>query len=140
MDKKKIILIIAPIVILGAIIFTTITIINNNKKEKNEVDKIDVIKTKTNLDDINVDKLKVTNQALLKRNDISYYNANVVNNSNADYHIDYLYVTFTIENETKKVLALYDTTIKANEKTNVSITFDSDISKVSKISYSIEKK
>lgn len=140
-DNKRIVLIvIAVIAFIGAIIFAIMTINKSNKKaEEFKIDGIDIIKNKDILKDTKVDTLDITNQVLYNKNDSSSFSAIINNNNDTDYYIKELYVVFNIGEEKKKILVTRDTTIKANDKKVIDISFDSDMLNVTKIDYMIEK-
>ena len=138
MDKKKILFIIGIvlIVILGIIA------INIGKKSSNtEPPKTDNL-NESILKDTTVENLSITNQSVVTRDGLSTYMANLENMASETKHIDYLYITFTINNEENNVLALKDTDLEPNGKLPIIINFDADISKASKVTYEItnEKK
>ena len=138
MDKKKILFIIGIvlIVILGIIA------INIGKKSSNtEPPKTDNL-NESILKDTTVENLSITNQSVVTRDGLSTYMANLENKASETKHIDYLYITFTINNEENNVLALKDTNLEPNGKLPIIINFDADISKASKVTYEItnEKK
>ena len=70
---------------------------------------------------------------------MSTYNAIATNKTNNDYSINTLYVTITIGDDDIKTIALSDITIKPNESKNITVSFDRDLSKLTKITYEINK-
>ena len=133
MDRRKILFLvgIVLIVILGVIAI----IIGRNNKTVVTDDKLndDILK------DTMVDNLSITNQSVITRDEVSTYMANFTNTSNTSYQIDNLYIVFTVNGEELKALLMSNINIKENEMIPVSINFDRDISKATKVEYKIEK-
>ena len=138
MDKKKVLLIVSTIVILASVV-ASIYIISTKKEEPEDlIEGINLPENKDILKDATIENLKITNVSLLTRDGISSYKAEVVNNTNNDIEIDSLYVVFHENEQENKILALKNTKITANNKTYIDITSESDLSKVTKIEYTLE--
>lgn len=139
-DYKKIILIsIIVLAISGTITFLVLTFNNNEEKEEFKIEGIDIASNKDILKDTKVDTLEVTNQVLYNRDNMSNYSAIIKNDNTTDYNIKSLYVVFTVNDETIKMLATEDSTIKANNQKIINISFDKDILSTTKIEFIIEK-
>lgn len=139
-DYKKIILIsIIVLAISGTITFLVLTFNNNEEKEEFKIEGIDIASNKDILKDTKVDTLEVTNQVLYNRDNMSNYSAIIKNDNTTDYNIKSLYVVFTVNDETIKMLATEDSTIKANNQKIINISFDKDILSTTKIEFIMEK-
>ena len=139
-DYKKIILIsIIVLAISGTITFLVLTFNNNEEKEEFKIEGIDIASNKDILKDTKVDTLEVTNQVLYNRDNMSNYSAIIKNDNTTDYNIKRLYVVFTVNDETIKMLATEDSTIKANNQKIINISFDKDILSTTKIEFIMEK-
>lgn len=139
-DYKKIILIsIIVLAISGTITFLVLTFNNNEEKKEFKIEGIDIASNKDILKDTKVDTLEVTNQVLYNRDNMSNYSAIIKNDNTTDYNIKSLYVVFTVNDETIKMLATEDSTIKANNQKNINISFDKDILSTTKIEFIMEK-
>ena len=142
MDKKKVTLIVSILVIILSVVLSVIIINNKNEKEEtpnNVIEGITLPETKDILNDATVENLKITNISLLTRDGKSIYKAQVVNDTNEDIEIDSLYVIFYEGENQNKIPALKYSKITANNKTYISISSESDLSKTNKIEYVIEK-
>ena len=64
--------------------------------------------------------------------------ATAKNETENDYYVDVLYITFTNGNATHKIPVLSNITIKANESELITLTLDSDISDTTKIDYELK--
>ena len=140
MDKKKVTLIVSILVIILSVILSILIITNKEDEEKpsNVINGITLPETKDILKDTTVENLKITNISLLTRDGMSTYKAQVVNETDKDINIDSLYVIFYEGEEQKKIPALKDSIVKANDKTYINISFETDLSKTTKIEYVIE--
>ena len=129
MDKKKILFIIGLvlIVILGIIA------INISKKNK-EPEPVDTLNENI-LKDTTVDGLRITNQAVITRDGISTYTANITNETSETKYIDEFYITFTVDGKEISTLAIKDTNITSNQTLPISLMYDEDISKATKVEY-----
>ncbi len=129
MDKKKILFIIGLvlIVILGIIA------INISKKNK-EPEPVDTLNEEI-LKDTTVDGLHITNQAVITRDGISTYTANITNETSETKYIDEFYITFTVDGKEISALAIKDTNITSNQTLPISLMYDEDISKATKVEY-----
>jgi hypothetical protein len=129
MDKKKILFIIGLvlIVILGIIA------INISKKNK-EPEPVDTLNENI-LKDTTVDGLHITNQAVITRDGISTYTANITNETSETKYIDEFYITFTVDGKKISALAIKDTNITSNQTLPISLMYDEDISKATKVEY-----
>ena len=139
MDKKKIILIICLIVIILASIITNIYFLKDNK-ETNEltIDGITTTQNKEILKDTKVDKLDITNIALLNNNNTSVFKAKVSNNTNEDIKIKRLYIIFYENEKENKMPGLINVIIKANSNTFINISSPNDLTKSTDIKYVLE--
>ena len=139
MDKKKVTLIVSILVIVLSVALS-ILIMTNKEEEKtsNTIEGITIPETKDILKDSTVENLKITNVSLLTREGKSTYKAEVVNETNEDISIDSLYVIFYEGENIKKIPALKYSKVKANDKTYISISLETDMSKTTKIEYIIE--
>ena len=139
MDKKKVTVVVSILVIILSVVLS-ILIITNKKEEEpsNQIDGITLPETKDLLKDTTVENLKITNISLLTRDGKSTYKAQVVNDTDEDIEIDSLYVIFYEGENQKKIPALKYSKIAANNKTYISISSESDLSKTEKIEYVIE--
>lgn len=141
-NKQKLIIIIAPLIIIACIIFSVKTIMNSTKKEEDpfKIEGLDVVENDKLLKDISTSDLKITKQSIINSDGISTYYATIVNTKSSDYHINYLYAIFTVDDKEIKSLVSYNTTLKGNEERLINISFDKDISKATKIEYKVTDK
>ena len=138
MDKKKILLIGSIIVIIVSVIASILLVMKKEPVNEFKIDGIDLPQNKEILKDTTIKELDITNVSLLIREGISSYSAKITNNTNKEIKIDNIYVTF-IENEKEnKILALKNRTLKPEEYTYIKITSESDLSKTTKIEYTLE--
>ena len=139
MDKKKVTLIVSILVIVLSVALS-ILIMTNKEEEKtsNTIEGITLPETKDILKDSTVENLKITNVSLLTRDGTSTYKAQVTNETDKDINIDSLYIIFYQGEEEKKVPALKYSIVKANNSSYINISFESDLSKTTKIEYVIE--
>lgn len=136
--KSKKILIVCLFIIIFAGIITNIYILSNREKNNtNEFidEDISTIENQDVLKDVMIGNLKITNGSLLIRDGISTYQAVVTNNTQNDIKINKLYVEFSNDTTSEKILALSNANIKANESTNIKIVTETDLTKVTKIKY-----
>jgi hypothetical protein len=129
MDKKKIFFIVGIILI---VILGIITINISKKSTKPEpVDKLN----ESILKDTTVEGVKIANQSVVTRDGLSTYMANLINDSNETKHLDDFYIIFTLDGEEIRALAVRDIDIAPGKTYPISIVFDRDISKSSKVEY-----
>ncbi|MBQ2873473.1 MAG: hypothetical protein IJE89_05690 [Bacilli bacterium] len=136
--KKKIILIISVIVIIISIIMSILLLTSKDKEEPFTIDGIDLVENKDILKDKEVNNLNITDVSLLTRDGISTYRAMVSNNTNVDIKINKLYVKFYLDSEEIEIVVLNNTTLKSNGSTYISVTSETDLSKVKRIEYVME--
>ena len=129
MDKKKILFIIG----LVLIVILWIIAINISKKNK-EPEPVDTLNEEI-LKDTTVDGLHITNQAVITRDGISTYTANITNETSETKYIDEFYITFTVDGKEISALAIKDTNITSNQTLPISLMYDEDISKATKVEY-----
>ena len=131
MDKKKIIFIvgIVLIVIIGVIA------INMSKKmaKPAEVDELN----ENILKDTIIEGIKITDQSVITENGLSSYTAILTNTLTENKHIGNFYIVFTLNGEEIESLAVTDIDISANGILPISLAFDQDISKATKVEYKI---
>ncbi len=129
MDKKKLLFIIGIIliVILGIIA------INMSKKSK-ELEVIDELNENI-LKDTIIDNISITDQSVITRDGLSTFMANVTNKGNDTIHVDNLYIVFTIDGEEIEALVISNSDIDSNQIVPISLVFDRDISKATKVDY-----
>ena len=131
MEKKKIILIVASVIILlfsGVLI--TNTIIGNDKNNS-------TIINKKLLKDKKIDNLLIKDIEIITTDESSTYTAVVENKENKEKEIT-LNITFYENEKEIKVLALYKRKISAKGQTDIDITFNTDLKRITKIEYSLE--
>lgn len=137
-NKKIIIIVCLALVILLAIGVSIYILTNKPEENKFKIDGIDVAENKDILKDTTVENLEITNISLLIRDGISTYSAQINNPTENDIAIDKLYVTFYEDDKENKLLALSNASIKTKGKAYINVTSESDLSKTTKITYSIE--
>lgn len=138
MKNKKILIICLIIIILISIITNIYILSNKPVKDEPTIEGINKPENKEILKDVSVEGLKITNISLLTRNGISSYKAEVTNITNSKIDINKLYIIFHEEEKENKTLALYNISIEPNEKAHINITSEKDLSKTTKITYTIE--
>lgn len=138
MKNKKILIICLIIIILISIITNIYILSNKPVKDEPTIEGINKPENKEILKDASVEGLKITNISLLTRNGISSYKAEVTNITNSKIDINKLYIIFHEEEKENKTLALYNISIEPNEKAHINITSEKDLSKTTKITYTIE--
>ena len=140
MERKKIIIVIALILTIISIIGISVYKLTT-KEEKNEftIEGIDLVENKEILKDAEVENLKITNISLLTREGISTYSAQINNDTTTDITVDKLYVTFYEGDKVTKILALSNAKIKQKGKAYINTTSNENLTKTTKITYSIEK-
>lgn len=140
MKNKKILLIICLVIIVLVLIITNIYIQPNKPKENQfNIEGIENVKNEEILKDTAIEELAITNISLLTRDGISTYKAIVTNTNTDKVNIDKLYVIFKEESQENKILALSNINLGPNSSTNITITSESDLSKITSIQYVIEK-
>lgn len=135
MDKKKGLFIIgvAVIIVLGII---ALVIGRNNANKPVEVDNLN----DNVLKDTEIANIKIVNQSVVTRNGLSTYLANAKNDKSEKVHVDKVYITFVMpDGEELTTLVLDDITLDADYILPISIEFDKDISKATKIEYKTER-
>ncbi len=124
------------LVILICVFFSIKTIVNSGKKD--EKPRNDNAVSEEVLKDTKVGNLSITNARLVVQDGVTSFMATATNETESDYHVNVLYVTFTSGNTTRKIPVLSDITIRPNEHTPIALTLDSDISDTTKIDYDIK--
>jgi len=135
--KQNTILVISIIVIIICAIISITTIIKSNNNEQPEKNDSDAVH-KEILKDTTVGNLAITNAKLTVNSEVSNFTAVVTNNTNTDYHIGTLYVTFTNNDNASKIPALQDITLKPGEYEMITLSLDSDVSETTIIDYTLE--
>lgn len=139
MDKKKILIICLITIIVVSIITNVYILLNRPTENKFQIDGINTAENKDILKDAELEGFKITNASLLTRDGISTYKAQITNNSDETLTISKLYVNF-YENDTEnKTLGLANVTLKPGNTTYINITSETDLTKTTKITYTIEK-
>lgn len=131
MDKKKILFIVGIVLI---VILGVIAINMSKKRAKPEV--IDELNENI-LKDTIVEGIKITDQSVITENGLSSYTAILTNTLTENKHIGNFYIVFTLNGEEIESLAVTDIDIKANGMLPISLAFDQDISKATKVEYKI---
>jgi len=135
MDKKKILISCFILIILASIGISIYIVTKKEKEPEFTIDGIGLPENKDILKDATVGELKVTNASIVIRENTSTYTATVSNNTNKSIDINQLYIVF-YEGELKtNSIALYNTTINANEEKRISITTEKDLTNITKIEY-----
>ncbi len=137
--KNKIIIGLLSLVILVSISLSIYFLVRdkNDKNNELEINGMDVLNDKDILKDTFYGDLSITNQVLFTQNGISNYSALVSNNSDIGLiYVDDMYIIFELEDETFSSLALHDVKFESGKSLDISVSFDRDISKVKKISFS----
>lgn len=136
MNKKKIFLIIALIIIIAAgLVASSYILLNKDDNETKKIDGIDIITGNDILKDKEIDNLTITNQSIIIRNDISVYQATLVNNSNSLIDINNLYIIFKTDNNNIKSLALLNNKLLSNESKSISVVLDTKLDNLTGIEY-----
>ena len=133
MDKKK-------ILFLGAIILIVIlgiVAINISKKNKTpaEIDELN----ENILKDVLIEGLSINNQAVITRDEISTYTAIITNTLSETKHISEFIIVFTVDGEEIEATAIKDLDLTPNKEMPISISFENDISKATKVDYKLIK-
>lgn len=137
-NNKKYIIAFLLLVILVCTFFSIKLIINSGKSGNTSDGNDSDVVNKEVLEDKKVDDLMVTNARVIVRDDSSTFMAVVKNETDSDYHLNVLYVTFTTGNMTRKRPVLMDATINAHDQRTITLILDSDISDTTKIDYEVE--
>ena len=136
--KRKMIIIIGCVtIILISVIVSVKTILNANKEEPIINKESDAVHQDV-LNDAKVGNLTITNAMLTVDNGMSNFVATVINNTNKTTHFNHLYAVFVIDGNTQKISCIEDVTLEKGQKEYIYITFDTDISEVTKIEYEID--
>lgn len=131
MDKKKLLFIVGIVLI---VILGVIAINMSKKKAKPEV--IDELNENI-LKDTIVEGIKIADQSVITENGLSSYTAILTNTLTENKHIDSFYIVFTLNGEEIESLAVTNVDIKANGILPISLVFDQDISKATKVEYKL---
>lgn len=138
MDKKKIIVIVISVIALILSVFVIVMSVTKEEKRNYNIPEGSVLVENTDvLKDKKIGDLLVDDVLLYTMNTKSRYTATVTNTSNKDLTTN-LYITFYRNEEKTEVTALLDKTLKANDTTDINITFDIDLTKVTKIEYKLK--
>lgn len=137
--KNIILIVISVCAIFGTVLFIYLTLKDSKKDDEFKIEGIDITPNKDMLKDTKVDTLDITSQVLYNRNDMSIFNAIIVNNNDTDFNIKKLYALFTINGETKKILLTENSVVKAKDKKAINLSFDTDMLSTTKIEYVLEK-
>ena len=135
-STKQNAIVVGLILVILICVFFSIKTITNSKKEtkpKNENSVSEEV-----LKDTKVGNLSITHARLVVDDGVTNFMANVTNETESDYHIKVLYVTFTNGNTTRKIPVLSDITIAPKDYTPITLTLDSDISDTTKIDYDLQ--
>lgn len=139
MKNQKVLIAVSIIIILVSITTGIYLILNPKDKPEFKIEGIDTAENKEILKDTTVEELKITDISLLTREGISTFQAKITNPTNKEVNINTLYVIFYEEQKENKVPVLQNIKLVANDSTYINITSDTDLSKTTKIEYSIEK-
>ena len=135
MDKKK--LLIFGATLLGLIILGLILMLVFKKEPQEEfkIDGIDLPENKEVLKDTQVEDLKITNVSIITRDGKSSFTASVENTSDTSTKINTLTIVFYEGDNKLEAIALYNTELYSNQKTNIKLTIEKDLTKTNKIEY-----
>lgn len=135
MNKNKIIIISSvSVLVIVAIIIAVMIFKTDEKPFYNIPEGSILVEEKNVLKDQKVGDLTVTNVLLYKDNNKSKYSATITNKSSKEQTVK-LAIIFHEGNIKNEIIALNDKIIKAKDKTNIEITFDIDLTKITKIEY-----
>lgn len=136
MDKKKIIIIIVSIIALIA--SSLILVLSFNKEEaKKFPDSTTPVENQELLQDHTIGDLLISDVLLYSIGETSQYTAIVTNKSKKDTTAT-LYITFYENDNKTEVIALYNKKIASGEQKNIDISFESDMTKITKIEYTLK--
>jgi len=137
MDKKKIIVIVISVIALILSVFVIATAVTKEEKRNYNIPEGSVLVENTDvLKDKKIEGLLVENALLYKMNTKSRYTATITNKLKKDV-VTNLYITFYRNEQKTEVAALLEKTLKPNETADINITFDIDLTKVTKIEYEL---
>ena len=136
MKNQKLLIVGMIAIIVISIAFTVVVIVRHNNKPEPTYD--DVISTDALFGTTTVGGLTIKDGYITADGGISTYGALAVNNTSSDINVGKLYIEVTLNNNVLKNTALSDVTIKAGQSFPIMITFDRDISAVSKINFVLE--
>ena len=140
MERKKIIIIVGLVLTIVSIIGVTIYKLTVKEEKDNfKIEGIDFAENKEILKDTDIENLKITNISLITREGVSTYSAQITNTTTTDINVDKLYITFYEGAKQTKLLALSNAKIKQNGKVYINATSNENLTKTTKITYSIEK-
>lgn len=120
------------IIIAACVIFSVYTIAKSKKGNNVELTENEVLK------DATVGDLTFTKGEIYTSDGTSNFRVIVTNKGDKEFHINKLFVSFTVDGSTQKIQSLSDTTLKANESKVIKIVLDSDVSEATKIEYIVE--
>ena len=135
-SNKQNIIVAGLILVILICVFLSIKTIVKSQKEDEPTNKSDI--SEEILKDTTVGNLSITNARLIVDNGLTSFMATATNETESEYHVNVLYVTFTNGNTTRKIPVLSDITLAPKEHTPITLTLDSDISDTTKIDYEVQ--
>lgn len=138
MEKKKIILIVVSIVaLLLSVLVIVGAVAKKEERTYNIPDGATLVENTDTIKEQKVEDLLVEDVLLYTVNGSSKYTATITNTSKKDM-TKTLYLTFHEGDNKIKIVAFQDKLLKANSETEVDITFEIDLSKITKIDYELK--
>ena len=120
------------IIIIACIIFSIATIVKSKKGNNVGTTENEVLK------DTKVGDLAFSNAEIYTSDSTSNFRAIVTNKGDNEFHINKLFVTFTVDGYPQKIQVLSDATLKKDESRIIKIVLDTDVSGATKIEYIVE--